>query len=731
MLLTVPCSPCISTMRWLDAAAAMASVRRQSCSRTLAMEAGHARASPFPMLETNDALALVLERADSLFSHGAGLMHERIALDASAAGRVLAKDVVADQPVPEFDASLVDGYAVTEGGGVFDVASAIRSDAVFDDALVSGSAAPLAPGSACYVTTGSPIPPGTFAMVKVEDTEAVGEAESQVRCVKPVKPGQNIRGSGSDVLVGDVLGVAGEVVTASQIGSFLMAGVSEVIVTRALRVGVLSTGDELVATKAAGHRGVVDANRPMLLSLLQELPGVVAVDLGSVRDERGAVKDAMERAVGSADVVVTTGGVSMGDRDFIKPVLSELGEIVFGRIRMKPGKPTTCAVVPPGDAATTLVFGLPGNPVSAFVTFQILVKPAIRRILGGAGDLQQRRLNSTPARVWASLGHDVSLDSERDEYRRAVVFSAGFSEDGVLCSDAPPGSSPSLVAVDTGSQQSSRLQSLHGCNALLCLPTASKGKDATLRAGSLVPVLLLGAVRPATALAGAVDLRASKSSASKHVCGCGMSHEDSHHHSHGHAVESSGVTCPVCIITVSDSCASGTTPDRSGPALAGALGDSRFEAAAKEAKMPCLPITSGPCEMVVVPDDIAAIRAALVAFADREPLTAGHPRVIITSGGTGFTGRDVTPEATLPVLHKRAPGLVQAMLAHGLEHTPMAALSRYEAGVRHSTLIVNMPGSCKAVRECLEALVPLLPHLVKLLGRDSPAVLAEASSRGV
>lgn len=269
-----------------------------------------------------------------------------------------------------------------------------------------------------YVTTGAPVPEGADCVVMVEHTEPVDEHLIRVRrwpkCV-----GADIRDVGADVQKGELVLKKGVRVAAAELGILASCAIGSVRVVGKVVVGVLSSGDELLDVEHVGSAlkggdmpigSVVDSNRPMLLACLKEyLPFCEAVDLGVVRDQYEAVKEGVLGALERCDIVVTSGGVSMGKRDVIKGVLEEIGTVHFGRVIMKPGKPLTFATVR-GKA----VIGLPGNPVSAFVCFHLAVAVAAKTMAGwgeeAMGDV-----------VEVGLGQTLMCDEERPEYHRAMI----------------------------------------------------------------------------------------------------------------------------------------------------------------------------------------------------------------------------------------------------------------------------------------------------------------------
>jgi molybdopterin molybdotransferase len=369
-----------------------------------------------------------------------------------AAGRILAERVISAEQMPPFPASTVDGYAVL-------AADTAEWRAVLRDVLAGqADAAALEPGQATRIMTGAPLPPGADAVVMFEDTD---EQDGRVRLTKSVKPGDSLRPVGIDLEIGQTVLEAGTLLGAAEVGLLATVGVATIAAHRRPRLAVLSTGDELVEPDETPRPGAIrDSNRYALLAAAAEA-GADATSMGMVRDDVSAQRDLIRAALERADVVVTSGGVSVGSRDLIKPILEELGTVHFGRIALKPGKPLTFATV-----GEKLVFGLPGNPVSALVTFEVFVRPTLLRMQGHARPERPR--------VAVEVEHALGKTRDRTEYQRAVVR---WADDR-------------LVARSTGSQISSRLISMAGANALLEIEPG----EGTVPAGARVPALLVGPI---------------------------------------------------------------------------------------------------------------------------------------------------------------------------------------------------------------------------------------------
>ncbi|ROW14501.1 hypothetical protein VPNG_03170 [Cytospora leucostoma] len=432
------------------------------------------RASPYPMLPVEDALALIHE-------HTPAPVIIACRVDSDLVGAVLAEDVKATENVPAFRASIVDGYAVVvpkDGNmkGVFPVTAVSHA--------APGQGKELKEGEIARVTTGAPLPPGATSVIMVEDTVLKsktedGQEEREVELLADdVKEGENVREVGSDIKEGAIILQKGEQISAvgGEVGVLASVGTSTVKVYRRPVVGVLSTGDEIVNHDRPGalRLGEVrDTNRPTLISAAREW-GYEVIDLGIASDKPGSLEDTLRDGMRRADLIITTGGVSMGELDLLKPTIERSlgGTIHFGRVNMKPGKPTTFATVPAknneGERVSKAIFSLPGNPASALVTFHLFVLPSLQAMSG----ISPAGL----AKIPVALAHKFNLDPVRPEFHRAIVT---VGRDGILS------------AASTGGQRSSRVGSLKGANALLCMP---KGAE-PLQKGTKVDALLMSNVR--------------------------------------------------------------------------------------------------------------------------------------------------------------------------------------------------------------------------------------------
>ena len=471
-----PSKRCIDTWRVrLDAASLgrAASNLRKVLDMSQCGQEGLAGAprSGYVMVEVSQALEEVLSRTSTKPA-------ERVSLQEVQVGDRVASDVVAESPHPDFDASIKDGYAVVseDDAGKRRIVGEVRCGHVVrveegqeDAGFVLGR------GEVAYVTTGAPVPPGADAVVEVEST--VDQGDGYVYIARKVDKGNDIRKRGSDVQVGETVLSAGDAVGAAELALLATLGVGHVDVHEKPVVAILSTGDELVEpnTNPLPRGKVRDCNRAMLKALAQSA-GAKVVDLGIAGDHSQALDELMDAAAGAgADAVITSGGVSMGDRDLVKPMLQKRGNIHFGRLNMKPGKPCTFATVdlpatPGSISKQMLCFGLPGNPVSSWATFHLFVLPMLRKMAGW--------FNPHLRRVHVKLAHSVKTDPVRPEYQRSVLEWMPPSD------DMPCGG---FLARGTGGQSSSRISSARSANALLELP-AAKGY---IPEGSIVSALLV------------------------------------------------------------------------------------------------------------------------------------------------------------------------------------------------------------------------------------------------
>ena len=395
------------------------------------------------MTGLEEARAQILQMVGSVGRETVALKH--------AAGRIAADSITANNDLPLFDNSAMDGYAVRS----IEVSRAtmvkpVKLKVIGKIAAGEISDKRIEDGSAIRVFTGSPMPKGADAVVMQEDTIEGGPEEIQV--LEPVKPYENVRLKGGDVRKGDVVAREGAHITPAFVGLIGALGISEVSVFRRLKVGLLATGTELQEPGRPPDDGkVFESNRAMLAAFIERI-GAETNIYPIVRDDMGDTKSALERAFTENQVVVTSGGVSVGEFDYVKQAFEAIGgKQNLWKVNIKPGKPFVF-----GRKADKFLFGLPGNPVSALVTFVLLVRPALLRMQGA--------INVDLPGHGAVLMEQVTNRGDRRHFMRVCVDSSG-------------------KARLAGTQASHMLSSMAAANGLLDVPP---GK--TLEAGATVQV---------------------------------------------------------------------------------------------------------------------------------------------------------------------------------------------------------------------------------------------------
>jgi molybdopterin molybdotransferase len=403
------------------------------------------------MLSVSEAQALVLKQARPL-------PPETVALGSSALGLILAEDVVSDLDMPPYDKALMDGFAVRsadlpEGRGVLAVIEEITAGQTPRRAL--------GPGQAARIMTGAPVPAGADAVVMVERSRVLDNDLVQLED-RPPRPGQNILPLGREMRQGETVLTAGTVLRPTEFGLLATVGRRAVAVYPAPQVAILSTGDEVVeAPQAPGPGQIRNGNGPMLLAQVCRTGGIPRY-LGIARDRLDSLTPMVAEGLRSA-VLVLSGGVSAGKLDLVPGVLRELGvEAHFHKVEMKPGKPVFFGTRTGNSGSPpTLVFGLPGNPVSALVCFELFARPAIRRLMGHADP-------ETTLRT-ARLAEDFSYRTDRPTYHPARLEAGA---DGWQVRPVPWFGSPDL-------------RGLTRANAFVLFPAG----DHQHRAGQQFPVL--------------------------------------------------------------------------------------------------------------------------------------------------------------------------------------------------------------------------------------------------
>jgi len=385
------------------------------------------------LLNPDKALEIILDSVPTLETEVVEL--------AESLGRALAEDIIADSDLPPFDNSTMDGYAViaadTTGATEHEPR---RLTVLSEEPAGTVISEKVTPRTAVRIMTGAAIPTGADAVVIVEHTITPQDRESDVLIYHEVKRGENTRPAGEDVKRGEVVLRAGARIGPAEMGMLASLGKAKIRVTRKPRVALITTGNEIVdVNDIPGPGQIRDSNRYCVLGQVLVSGGMVSM-FRRVSDKSGDMEQALLAAAEVSDIIITTGGVSVGRYDLVKDAITELGELYFWKIALKPGKPVVYAKI-----AGKPAFGLPGNPVSSMVTFDLFVRPAMLRMMG-VRDINRA---TVPSIVQQNIKHEVG----RREFVRAVTI---WRENG-------------YISTPTGSQGSGRLSSMLGANSYIII----------------------------------------------------------------------------------------------------------------------------------------------------------------------------------------------------------------------------------------------------------------------
>jgi molybdopterin molybdotransferase len=370
---------------------------------------------------------------------------------AGCSNRVLAQDIAASDDLPPFNNSSMDGFAVRAVDVLEAAYGSPRSLSVIAD-IPAGSSPTisLAPGEAARIMTGAQVPEGADAVIPVEDTNfdnrvAGTPAPAEVQIFKSAKPGANVRSRGMDLRVGDVVLNKGRILKPQDLGLLAMLGFAKVPVYRKPRIALFSSGDELLPVDAPLEAGKIRDSNAFTLAALIEEAGAEVIRLGVAKDDPDSVRALLEKAADlQVDLIVSSAGVSVGAFDFVKQVIESNGKLDFWRVNMRPGEPLAF-----GEYKQILFIGLPGNPVSSFVGFEVFVRPTLQRLRGS--------LNGGRPTVRVRCEEQIDSDG-RESYLRAEVQ----EKEG------------NFIARLAGHQGSGNLNSLVQANALLIIPAGVK-----------------------------------------------------------------------------------------------------------------------------------------------------------------------------------------------------------------------------------------------------------------
>jgi molybdopterin molybdotransferase len=413
------------------------------------------------MLSVEEALQKILEAVDVLDAETAPIM--------ATLGQVFAEDIVSEITVPPLDNSSMDGYAVRSADTLGASEKTPRTLKVIDTVIAGGiSDKEVTPGTTIRIMTGAPVPRGADSVIQFENTDdaknkdaSLNQTPDKVNIYSPTKPGQNIRHSGEDVTKGKTVLKKGTVIRPAEIGLAASIGLSHIKVIRRPVVAVLSTGNELTELNKPLPSGkIYDSNTYSIAALVKRY-GCIPKMLGIARDNEKDLVNKLKQAR-DCDMLLTTGGVSMGDYDMVKDILARDGEMVFWKVRVKPGKPLAFGKIK-GKNKTIPHLGLPGNAASCMVSFELFVRPALLKMMG--------KMNLTKPTVPAIIENTIINDSGRRIYDRAIIEKRNGS----------------YYARLTGPQGSGMITSMSIANGLVLIPEENGG----VKKGDTVQALML------------------------------------------------------------------------------------------------------------------------------------------------------------------------------------------------------------------------------------------------
>lgn len=384
----------------------------------------------YPMLPVEEAQARVLSRIHRLEREEVRIL--------DALGRVAAEDVTADYDIPPHTNTAMDGYAVrTEDTAGASPENPVRLQVIGELAAGYVAEKELAPGTAIRIMTGAPIPPGADAIVRFEQTRQDG---AYVEILTEVTIGKEVRPAGEDVRSGDTVISQGRILRPQEIGMLAALGKKTIVVTRRPRVGILATGDELVGIDEPLSPGKIRNSNTYSNAAQVKKYGGIPVLLGIARDREGEISDSLRAGLTKGmDLILVSGGVSVGDFDVVKKVLAGAGEIDFWQVRMKPGKPLAFGYLNLGGKDVPVI-GTPGNPVSTMISFELFARPLILSLLG-ARDID-------PSVVWARLADRIAQTSSRRHYARVRLEEKAGEYLAYLTGDQGSGILSSMVNAD-------------------------------------------------------------------------------------------------------------------------------------------------------------------------------------------------------------------------------------------------------------------------------------------
>lgn len=642
--------------------------------------------------------SIAIDEAHELCSQAAWDFHEKINEQSEfvkvnmAYGRVNFCNVVSEVDYPLQPTSMMDGYAVNfnQYFKIKDQISTFKiAEKIYADCTSTASTKNENDSGATYcvyVTTGSPVPSNYDTVIPVE---WIGKIDDDIILLlgKEVNEGMFIRPCGANFRKGETIIVKGKKIDEFDLTALISLGISEVRVLANLVVGIMSNGDELknIFDSAqiwpdSGSK-IYDSNKFELTSLLQRhFKSIRIVDLGIIKDTEDDVEMAFEKAsFNQIQILISTGSVSMGEKDYVKKHIEKLASIgnsklIFGRVNMKPGMPTTLAIN--FKSQQMLFFGLSGNPVSCVIGYYLFVKPSLETLESTVKSKNSLTKNSKLHYVQALSLVNLKVTSERPELIRSTLLLS--TQESKL-----------YVIPTTLNQMSSSIKSLlNNFNCLIRLPCQDSSSQ-VITAGTSVPVIVTEniLIKPLSEIQSIkANFEETENFKSEKVsCFCGMKND---------SVKFSPVKIKIGILVISDKLQNSLYAENK------ALLNFRSYITQNRIKENYTEI-----ELPIVGNEFDSIKSALRAATQTT-------NVIITSGGTGVSEKDITPEVTKSLIEKECTGISQLIMQESVKLNKFCSFSRATCGIFNNSFILNLPGNPNAVSEILDIVEPLFGHLV-------------------
>lgn len=581
-----------------------------------------------------------VEKAKNIVNSSSVFNIDFLPIDEVHIESVITEDIKSNFNHPLYPTSMRDGYGWNTKWNKNDKVI-VRDESIFaEDGIIN-----ISDNETLYITTGGRVPPQFDSIIMIENVSIYreGPITTLVAKLPPTKCGTFIRGVGSDIKQGELLVTKGTQLTPYHLGLLMSANIYKVPIHTSPEIYIFSTGNEIVDVGTTG--GIIDINSHMISSRLRSISNNVNRE-GILKDNLEEMKKVLSPLNG---IIITSGGASVGEHDYTKTVLLELGyKIHFCKVNMMPGKPFTFATregTSGNPQEISYFFALPGNPVAASVLTELFIVPFIKKLNG------VEKYENDIVKAVIDFDVDVNKSDPRPDYQRVYLVRT------------PNG----IIARSTGQQASSTIKSMCGADGMICV-------DRRINKGEIIDVILINKLKRIK--------EEGKEVKSKEIN------------------VSNNFIPKIGILTASDRASKGVYEDVSGKNIIAYLDkeyNGKYEAVYK-----------------VLPDELEDIKNMLLEMVELGCC------LILTTGGSGPSIRDVTTIATKEIIDKEMPGFGEEMRRISLKYVPTAILSGQTAGIKYigekGTLIINLPGSPRSINECLDSVFPAIPYCIELMG---------------